>query len=309
MPTTREQFVQTIRSQLLGSRMRHLREERGQTLKYIAAYLGVEFSTLARYERAEWPFRKDHVEALLDVYGVYDERQREELLGLAHNAWRVNQWEQDGGHNSATAAFNDRVFIDHWWAQKRAQELCVYQNMLIPDLLATRDYAEAVLRHNQGRESSAQSINQQVRQLIQRQQVLDDKPPKRLTVLIEEAALRRPVGGRAVLVQQLEHLVREVERPHVNIRILPATTGWHEGVYGPFAVCVMDRPYPPLVLLEHLGGRMIVEHKAAERYSNAFERLSEHALGATASMALITDLAERLDAGEDPAEHRVEEAG
>jgi transcriptional regulator with XRE-family HTH domain len=95
MPTKREQFVQTIRAQWLGQRMRELREERGLTLKYIAAYLGVEFSTLARYERAEWPFRRDHVVALLDVYGVYDERERAQLVQLAQDAWRVNRWDDD----------------------------------------------------------------------------------------------------------------------------------------------------------------------------------------------------------------------
>jgi ribosome-binding protein aMBF1 (putative translation factor) len=79
VPTKREQFQHSIRARYLGERMRSLREERGLTLKYIAAFLGVEFSTLARYERAEWPFRADHVTALLDVYGVYGERQREEL--------------------------------------------------------------------------------------------------------------------------------------------------------------------------------------------------------------------------------------
>jgi transcriptional regulator with XRE-family HTH domain len=71
--------------------MRSLREGRGLTLKYIASYLGVEFSTLARYERAEWPFRRDHVIALLDVYGVYDEPARAELIELAANAWKINQ--------------------------------------------------------------------------------------------------------------------------------------------------------------------------------------------------------------------------
>src|ERR671916_3324072 len=102
MPTKREQFVQTIRAQWLGQRMRELREERGLTLKYIAAYLGVEFSTLARYERAEWPFRRDHVLALLDVYHVYDEGERQKLVTLAQEAWRVNQWELDGSRSPAT---------------------------------------------------------------------------------------------------------------------------------------------------------------------------------------------------------------
>jgi transcriptional regulator with XRE-family HTH domain len=111
MPTKRETFTPTLRAQYLGQQMRVLRDDRGLTLKYVAGFLGVEFSTLARYERAEWPFRKDHVVALLDVYGVYAEGNRQELTALATNAWRIDHWDHDG----AVSTDGDRPYIGEDW--------------------------------------------------------------------------------------------------------------------------------------------------------------------------------------------------
>jgi len=299
VPTKREHFQHSIRAQFLGERMRKLREDRGLTLKYIAAYLGVEFSTLARYERAEWPFRRDHVVALLDVYGIYDEQQRAELTELAANAWRINQWEPGYGKHHATAAGDDWVAIDHWWLQSKAEELCVYSALLVPDLAQTRDYTQAVISHS---EPTTAKVDKLVREQLTRQQVLDDKPPKRLTAIIEESVLSRPVGGQAVLEQQLEHLLRVTERPHVKVRVLPTGVGLHPGLDGTFTLCVLARPYPPVALVEHLGGRLIVEDMAAERYEKAFERLSEVALSEVRSAELIAEAAARLG-GREPTRH------
>lgn len=289
MPTKREQFVQTMRAQLLGATMRGLREERGLTLKYIAAYLGVEFSTLARYERAEWPFRRDHVVALLDVYGVFDEAERQRLVALAQDAWRVNQWEQD-----SSVSPPNLTFVDHWWLEERSEELRVYASMLLPPLLWTRDYAEAVIRGPIGGPALPPTkVDSLVRQFVDRQQVLDDKPPKRLEVRIEEHVLRKPVGGRAVLQQQLEHLTRAVEWPHVKVRVVPPT-GWHEGMFGSFTLCVMERPYPPVALIEHLGGRLALEAEAARTYQEAFDRIGDVALDTHDSMKLVFEAIEAL---------------
>jgi transcriptional regulator with XRE-family HTH domain len=293
MPTKREQFAQTIRAQYLGERMRQLREERGLVLKYIAAYLGVEFSTLARYERAEWPFRKDHVIALLDVYGVHDEDQREELIALARDAWRLDQWDKDDTPRKAQGA----QVIDPWWVQSRAEELCVYANSLFPELLRGRDYAEAVIQHSLGGQPSMAKVDTLVRQHLHRQQILDSKPPTRLTAIIDEAILYRPAGSRPILQAQLEYLARAVERPHVNVRVLPTQVGLHEGVDGAFTVCRMRNPYPTVAILTHLGGRMVIEGAAADRYETAFGGLSKAALSPVDSMDLIEQTARKLGAG------------
>jgi transcriptional regulator with XRE-family HTH domain len=290
MPTDRKQFLQTVRAQFLGSQMRQLREDHGLTLKYIAAYLGVEFSTLARYERAEWPFRRDHVIALLDVYGVYDDVTRTALVEMAQQAWRINQWAPAASSYEGPDT-GDGMVIDDWWVQQRAEELCIYANLLIPEMVKSRDYATAVIAHTVQQQPL---VDKFARRLAERQQALevDRKPPTRLEILIEEPVLHRPVGGRLVLQAQLHHLTRLVEQPHVNVRVLPTRVGWHPGLHGAFTLCQMQRPYPPVALVHHLDGRLLIEADAAKRYADAFHKLREVSLSPTESGGLIATIAD-----------------
>jgi transcriptional regulator with XRE-family HTH domain len=110
------QHFQTLRSRYLGERMRELRDARGYSLKLAGQYLDLAFSTLARYERAEWPFRRHHVEPLLDLYGVYDEATRAQLLTLAQTATRINHWHQDG----INPVLENQVWVDPRWVESRA---------------------------------------------------------------------------------------------------------------------------------------------------------------------------------------------
>jgi transcriptional regulator with XRE-family HTH domain len=284
VPPNREQFVRTMRAQALGERMRELRDTRGLTLQYVAAYLGVQFATLARYERAEWPFRREHVTALLDVYGVFDERERQRLVTLAQDAWRIDQWQPDN-----TIGPSEVTVVDHWWLQQRATELRMYAALLVPPLLWTPDYAEAVIRAASGRETHPSTVERLVQQCLDRQRILENKPAQ-MTVLMEEHVLRRPIGGRAVLREQMDHLVHAVKRPHVEVRLVPPAN-WHAGMYGAFTICVMDRRYPTVTLVEHLGGRLALEAQAAQGYEQAFEHIRDIALDAEESLRLIAEAA------------------
>jgi hypothetical protein len=139
-------------------------------------------------------------------------------------------------------------------------------------------------------------VDKLTRRLVERQQVLevDKKPPTRLEILIEEPVLHRPIGGRLVLGQQLHHLTRLVERPHINVRVVPARVGWHPGVDGGFTVCSMQRPYPPVALVHHLDGRLLIEANGAKRYSDAFDKIREVSLSPAESAALIATIADEL---------------
>jgi transcriptional regulator with XRE-family HTH domain len=294
MPTDRKQFLQTVRAQFLGARMRQLREDCGLTLKYIAAYLGVEFSTLARYERAEWPFRRDHVVALLDVYGVYDDAKRAALVEMAQQAWRINQWVPAASPYEDVSG-GDGLVVDDWWVQQRAEELCIYANQMVPEVVQARDYAAAVIAHTVRQQPMVDKL---VRRLVERQQALevDKKPETRLEILIEEPVLHRPVGGRLVQQAQLQHLTRLVERPHINVRVLPTRVGWHPGLDGAFTLCAMQRPYPPVALVHHFDGRLMIEADGARRYKTVFEKLRDVSLSPVESTALIATIADETQA-------------
>ncbi|MGC4821441.1 helix-turn-helix domain-containing protein [Micromonospora sp. DT63] len=289
MAANREPFVRTLRAQWLGQQMRELREKRGLTLKYVAQYLERDFSSLARYERAEWPFRRDLVVALLDLYGVYDERERERLIQLAQDAWRVDRWD-----NGFDKTIYDNSFIDFPWLESRADEVCTYAAHLIPGLLQTRDYAEAVIRNAEPSSASEVEIRRWVQLRMDRQLLLDGPSPMRLAVIIEETALRRPVMSRSVMAAQLVHLARAAVKPTVEIRVLPLTLGLHAGLDGTFWLFRMPSPYSDVAHAETLGGRLFLESGNASRYVRAYDRLREAALSATESAKLITALAEEL---------------
>jgi transcriptional regulator with XRE-family HTH domain len=291
VPTKREEFEQSLRARWLGERMRKLRDDRGLTLKYIAAYIGVEFSTLARYERAEWPFRQDHVVALLDAYGVHDEAERERLIQLAKDAWRINRWEPD-----FEGAIDDPSFVDCLWLESRAEQICAYGTMVVPPLLCTVEYAKALFYSTHGRNLPEFRVDKWLALLVDRQKVLNGPKPTRVHALVEEQVLHRPIGGVAVLRAQLEHLARLSARTDlaVEVRVLPATAGAHAGHFGAFTVFRMPTPYPPVTYVEHLGGRLYIETTAATHYGEAFDAMTEQALPVAESINLIDHIAGEL---------------
>ncbi|SCG71803.1 helix-turn-helix domain-containing protein [Micromonospora humi] len=289
MAARREAFVRTLRAQWLGQQMRELRERRGLTLKYVARFLERDFSSLARYERAEWPFRRDLVVELLDLYGVYDERERDRLVQLAQDAWRVDRWE-----NEFDQTVYDTSFIDFPWLESKAEQICTYAALLIPGLLQTRDYAEAVIRNAEPSSTSEVQIRKWVQLRMDRQRLLDGPSLTRLAVIIEEAALRRPVMSRSVMAGQLAHLVDATRRPAVEIRVLPPSLGLHAGLDGTFWLFKMPYPYPDVAHTETLGGRLFMESDKAQRYVRAYNRLREAALSVSESARLIAAVAEEL---------------
>jgi hypothetical protein len=128
---------------------------------------------------------------------------------------------------------------------------------------------------------------------LDRQKVLNDKDT-RLTAILEESVLHRPVGGKSVLRGQLEHLKEISRRPQIDIRVIPTSAGAHDGTYGSFFLFQMPQPYPAVSCVEHLAGRLFVEATSAERYEKAYASLREAALSDSESVALIATLAEEL---------------
>lgn len=122
--------------------------------------------------------------------------------------------------------------------------------------------------------------------------MLDKTPPVRICAIIDESVLRRPVDSPAVMRAQLDHLAALARRPQVEIRVLPRTVGLHAGLDGSFWLFKMPRPYPEVSYVEHLGGRLFMESPKSKRYTRAYDRLQEAALGPADSARLITTIAE-----------------
>lgn len=283
----REPFPRTLRAQWLGQQMRDLRTRRGMTLQGTAQYFGRDHSTLARLEKAEWPFKRADVVALLDIYGVYDGQERARLLQLCDDCWRTDEWDVDFADSGY-----DRSFVDCRWLESRASAIAFYQPFLVPDLLQTRAYAEEVLRLAEGSALPAQSLAQSVDQIVDRQALLDTGRT-RVSAILDDAVLRRQLGDPELMRAQLNHLADLARRPHVEIRVLPATASLYSRFGGGFALYRMLHPYPEVAYIENLAGRIYLEAPRSKRFVMAYDRLRAAALSPAESTALLVRTAGR----------------
>jgi transcriptional regulator with XRE-family HTH domain len=282
MPTKRDHFLPTVRARYLGQRMREFRDDRGLTLKFVATYISVEFSTLARYERAEWPFRADHVEALLNLYGVHHEPERRTLTELAHTSWHRNHWHH---HDPATepqppTPYAERTQIEAW-----ATDLYTYHTTAVPPLLQTPAYADAVLRQALPEDTNGRFIANTVQLQMTRQREAFSRN-LRIWAVLDETILHRPYGGTDILAGQHDHLDKLARNPNIDIRILPTNSSTYGGTDVPFTVYGMGQPYPPVAYLELPGGALLIEGEGVTPYTTAHERLRDAALNSKDSSNL-----------------------
>ncbi|MDQ4020080.1 MAG: DUF5753 domain-containing protein [Actinomycetota bacterium] len=258
------------------------------TLKQAGEYLQRDGSMLSRFETAEYPIRRGDVLALLDLYGVSEERTRNGLLRLSEDVWRKGWWD-------AYANTVDRQFIDLPWLEARADRIANYEAMLVSGLLQTTEYAETLIRNTAAADTPEEQIGKMIELRMARQQVLGGDAPVSFTTILDESVLRRAIGGPEVMRKQLARLREIAEWPHVEIRILPLGRGAHAGLDGAFWLYEMPDPYPDVAYLENLAGSVYVEEDAAvHRFRQAYHQLSAAALDRKESAALIAAAAKEL---------------
>ena len=272
----------TTRRRQLGADLRRLREAKGLTLEEAGARVGISKATLSRYETKEGTVKWPAVDALCREYGASD-AERLALVELAKGAkiqgwWRSLADPIPESMNLMLTLEDEVVREDHY--------ACMY----IPGLLQTRAYAEAVHRA-----SEVQCPEREVQHMVdirmKRQELLDRDEPPRIWCVIDEAALRRQVGGREVMREQLGHLLALTERPHVTIQVLPFSKGAHAAAVGSFAILRGPTPDLDVVYVDLLSGGLFMEKpQELGRYRLAFEYLSAQALDLESS----TDIVHRI---------------
>lgn len=278
----------TLRAQWLGQQLRGLRESTGMTLRQAGDYLQRDPSMVSRFESAEYPIRRGDVLALLDLYGISEERTRDGLLRLSDDVWRKGWW--DGFANTVA-----RQYIDMPWLEARAERLRTYEAMVVPGLLQTRDYAETLIRNAAAADTPEEQIGRMIELRMTRQQVLTGDAPVRFTAVVDESTLRRVIGSPAVMRSQHTKLMEIAERPNVEVRVLPLRHGAHAGLDGPFWLFEMPDPYPDVAYVDNLAGAVYVEDEAAvDRFRQAYHQLSAMALGGKESAALIAATTKEL---------------
>jgi transcriptional regulator with XRE-family HTH domain len=228
----------------LGSRLRHLREEAGISREDAAAAIRSSASKISRIELGRTTIKTRDLADLLKLYGA-DEAERESLLGLSRHG-NVSGWWQDYG-DSVPAWLKPYLGLE-----QAATLIRCYDPQLVPGLLQTPDYARAVFSLPGG--SHGDRAERQLAVRMRRQEILRRADPPRLWAVIDEAALRRPVGSAAVMRAQIEHLIEISRLRHVNIQVLPFRAGGHAAGGGSVTLLrFAGDQLPDVVYLEQLA--------------------------------------------------------
>lgn len=287
MPDTRQS--PTLRRRRLAARMKALRvEQDGRSGKEVAEALDWHPTKISVMERNEWRLPKvGDVRQLLDEYGVTDEREREELITLAREGRQRGWWHPYSKMLSET-------YTTYIGLEAGAASVLNFEPGTIPGLLQTEGYARALIAAGPA-ELSDELIEDRVRVRLKRQELLTQDDPIHLSAVIDEAAIRRLVGGSDVMRRQLAHLVEVAQRPRVTLQVIPFEAGAHAGSRGPFHILQFpDAEDLDAVYVDNVAGELFVEHPdQVRRFDMAFRKLLAVAMSPRDTINLISTTANR----------------
>ncbi|MBL7495634.1 helix-turn-helix domain-containing protein [Frankia sp. CNm7] len=257
----------TVRRILLGSQLRRLRERKGISREDAGYHIRASESKISRLELGRVGFKKRDVEDLLTLYDVTDETERAQVLTLAREANRQGWWQP----------YAD--VLPHWFQpyidlEESASLIRAYELQFVPGLLQTEDYARAVMSSRPGVPPDVVDGRVDVR--MQRQKVLARPDPPRLWVVVDEAAVRRQIGGPKVARAQIRHLLDLTDQPWLTLQVTPFTVGGHAADGGAFTILRFPDPdLTDIVYLERLTGAAYLDKREdVDQYTIAMTQLS-----------------------------------
>jgi transcriptional regulator with XRE-family HTH domain len=273
---------------LLGTHLRRLREAKGISARDAAAAIRASDSKISRIELGRNAIREIDVLDLLTLYGV-EVAEREELLTLAEQANRPGWWHR---YNDISPEW----FQPYVGMEEAARSIRVYEPQFIPGLLQTEDYASAVLSLG---DFPIEHAERHVLLRTERQRRFREGKLK-LWAILDEAALRHPVAGIAVHLEQLRYLRDTSDSPMLTLQVLPYGLGGHAAPGGFSILRFAESDLPDVVYVENLTSALYLDKQAdVDRYLLAMERLSIMAHDPQRTRELIDDLIKELEASSD----------
>jgi transcriptional regulator with XRE-family HTH domain len=269
----------TVRRRELGRMLRTLRNERDLTVEQVAAELLCSPSKVSRMETGQRGATQRDIRDLCDLYGVTDPAQRDHLMTLVREGKQQGWWQQ-----SFTVPLK---YPDYVGFEQEATALTVFHSSVVPGLVQTPDYTRALHESAWDRLDDS-AIGERVEERSTRQKILAGDNPPRLEIIIDEAVLRRPMGGPVVMREQLSRLIKESERPNLTIQVLPYDVGAHPALESNFTILEFADEVPTVIYVEGLAGHMYLEHQQdVERYLLVRELLRSMALSPQESAKLV----------------------
>jgi len=270
---------------LLGAQLRRLREAAGISAEKAGYSIRGSRSKISRMETGRVGLKVRDVEDLLTLYGVTDERERAKVITLARRSREPEWWTQ----------YNDILpdwFETYLGLESAATSIRTFEMQFVPGLLQTEGYARAVttLGHQT---ASPDEIERRVGLRLGRQELLSRTQPPRIWAVMDEAVLRRPIGGSQVMRAQLRRLTEAALLPHVTLQVVPFARGGHAGASGSFSILRFEeRDLPDVVYIEQLTSAVYLDQRAdVEHYLEVVDQLSGEALTPTETMRFIEQVA------------------
>ncbi len=284
----------TVPRRQLGRHLRDLRNQSRLTVRAAAARLEWSEAKIWRIETGQTSLRSFDVETMCKVYGASADLT-EGLMGLAKETKTRGWWHSYG--DVVPEGFD--VYIG---LEEAASHFSWYESELVPGLLQTEDYARTVIRANKPGVDDVE-IEQRVHVRMARQVLLTRvTDPSEIQVVLNEAILRRPIGGEKVMARQLERLIQAGALPTVSVRVMPFGAGLHYGVMsGPFVILRFplngtgQETEPPTVYVDGFTGALYLDKpREVDRYDTAFTNIWVSSMDEGASQELISQVAREL---------------
>jgi hypothetical protein len=274
----------TVLRMMLGAQLRRFREVADITPDRAGYEIRASRSKISRMEHGRVSFKDRDVADLLTLYGVTDEDVRAGMLSLAQQANAQGWWAQYGD------------ILPDWFEaylglEAAASLIRTFELQFVHGLFQTEEYARAVTMLGHG-DAPAEEIDRRVRLRMERQALLTSPDPPRLWSVVDEAALRRPLGGQKVMRAQLSHLLEITELPNVTLQVMPFHRGGHAGAGGSFTVLRFGEPdLPDVVYIEQLTSALYLERRThVDHYMEVMNHLSAEALTPAAAAQYIREI-------------------
>jgi len=256
---------------VLGAQLRRLREAADITRADAGYSIRGSESKISRLELGRVGLKERDVSDLLTMYGVTDQAERDTFLEMVKRSNQPGWWHR----------FNDLMpdwFQDFVGLEEAATRILTYELQFLPGLMQTEDYARAIASHGRP-DSAGPDVERRVGLRMNRQKILHRPGAPRLWAVIDESVLRRPIGGREIMLRQLDHLLELTKQPQITLQVVPfALSGY--AAESPFTMLRFGEPeLPDLVYIEHLAGALYLDKRdEVELYSRAFDRLTVDAV-------------------------------
>jgi len=274
----------TVPRLLVGIQLHRFREAAGITPDQAAYEIRASRSKISRMENGLVRFKERDVTDLLTLYGITDEPTRSSLVTLTRQANTPGWWSKYGDIMADW-------FESYLGLETAASVIRTFELQFVNGLFQTEDYARAVtmLGHTS---APPDEIERRVSLRLKRQDLLAGPQPPQVWSVIDEGALRRPVGGPAVMRAQLEHLIEVARLRHVTIQVVPFSRGGHAAAGGSFTVLRFSEPeVPDVVYIEQLTSALYLDkHEDVDHYMEVMNHLSTEALTPASSARFVAEM-------------------